>query len=349
MEAIGVVSGRWVRVSDPVQAERLHSRGFGNLKAGALLLSGSEALFLMEAGRLRMDSGIAMAALLATLSREDASLPARWSVYRDLRSRGIAARPGPPGSDFIVPQRSAEQGGGAESLVTALAESDRLDFARLKGSIAAARRARKRVLLGVTDGEGETTWYRVEEVDVTGTVKDDPAAGSSPARAVLVGNRAIVEDPASVENLEKTGHYGRRVGPLLHLSLVETGFLLSKGRVTVTDTHGNELSEAGLSQVAGRFEKEFDHLLNVYSLLRARRLAPKSGFKFGAHFRAYRRHPDEEHAQYLVHVVAPSDEPTWAEVARAVRLAHGVKKDMVFGDIGAGGEVRFFRVQRVKI
>jgi tRNA-intron endonuclease len=348
MDAVGALRGSEVLVDDEERARRLHSRGFGTMKGSSLALSGPEALFLLEAGRLSLAGGGSLTDLLGALAREDASLPSRWAVYRDLRSRGIAARPGPPGADFIAPARAKEQGGGAEALVLALSESEKLDLPRLCDSVSAARRAKKRLVLGVTDGEGETTWYRVEEVEVSGTVKEPGAEGAAPARAVLVGSRAVVPSPAEAEALEKGGHYGRRVGPLLHLSLVEAMHLLSLGRIALEDARGRAVPGERLAEIATKEEKEFRHLLRAYAILRARRLVPKSGFKFGAHFRAYRRSPDEEHAQYLIHVVAQDDPPTWAEAARAVRLAHGVKKEMVFGHAPPEGELRFFRIQRVK-
>ena len=62
-------------------------------------------------------------------------------------------------------------------------------------------------------------------------------------------------------------------------------------------------------------------------------IIPKTGFKFGTHFRAYTSHPDKIHAEYLVHVVNKDFKSLWAEFSRAVRLAHSVNKEIVFSRI----------------
>ena len=57
----------------------------------------------------------------------------------------------------------------------------------------------------------------------------------------------------------------------------------------------------------------------------------KTGFKYGTHFRVYKGDPEKEHALYLVHAVSTTYHSTWPEISRAVRLAHGVKKELLLG------------------
>jgi tRNA-intron endonuclease len=73
--------------------------------------------------------------------------------------------------------------------------------------------------------------------------------------------------------------------------------------------------------------------LIVFKDLKKRGLIVKTGFKFGAHFRAYEKKPDETHAEYLVHVVEKNFKSIWAEISRAVRLAHTVNKEIVFARV----------------
>jgi len=56
----------------------------------------------------------------------------------------------------------------------------------------------------------------------------------------------------------------------------------------------------------------------------------KTGFKFGTHFRAYTKSPHKSHAEYLIHGVTDSFTTSWAEISRAVRLAHSVNKTFAF-------------------
>ena len=59
----------------------------------------------------------------------------------------------------------------------------------------------------------------------------------------------------------------------------------------------------------------------------------KTGFKYGSHFRAYEGDPGKQHARYLVHAVPKDYTAMWPEVSRAVRLAHGVKKEILLGRV----------------
>jgi tRNA-intron endonuclease len=73
----------------------------------------------------------------------------------------------------------------------------------------------------------------------------------------------------------------------------------------------------------------------------------KTGFKYGTHFRVYKGNPDNQHALYLVHAVNPDFEATWPEISRAVRLAHGVKKEMLFGRIKKQN-AEYIRLKRIR-
>ena len=73
--------------------------------------------------------------------------------------------------------------------------------------------------------------------------------------------------------------------------------------------------------------------LIVFKDLKKRGLIVKTGFKFGAHFRAYAQKPDDTHAEYLIHVVEKDFKSIWAEISRAVRLAHSVNKEIIFARI----------------
>src|SRR6266571_3222332 len=52
------------------------------------------------------------------------------------------------------------------------------------------------------------------------------------------------------------------------------------------------------------------------------------------------------HAKYLVHVVPKGHRGAWPEISRAVRLAHGVKKQILFGEVGE--DVRYVKLERVR-
>ena len=80
-------------------------------------------------------------------------------------------------------------------------------------------------------------------------------------------------------------------------------------------------------------QSDIDLMLTVFRDLKKRGLIVKTGFKFGAHFRAYSKKPDETHAEYLIHVVDKNFESSWSEIGRAVRLAHSVNKEIMFSRV----------------
>src|SRR5439155_1587307 len=90
----------------------------------------------------------------------------------------------------------------------------------------------------------------------------------------------------------------------------------------------------------------FDLRLRAYEDLTGRGVISKTGFKYGSHFRAYEGDPETHHAKYLVHVVPKGHRGAWPEISRAVRLAHGVKKQILFGEVGDG--VRYVKLERIR-
>jgi len=97
---------------------------------------------------------------------------------------------------------------------------------------------------------------------------------------------------------------------------------------------------------ARKIQADFDLRLRVYEDLKARGIVAKTGFKYGSHFRAYEGDPDRTHAKYLVHALPENYRGMWPEVSRAVRLAHGVKKSLLFAAVGE--PVRYLRLERVR-
>ena len=88
-----------------------------------------------------------------------------------------------------------------------------------------------------------------------------------------------------------------------------------------------------LRRRARKLQPDFDLRSIAFKDLKAKGLIVKTGFKYGSHFRAYEGDPDRSHAKYLVHAVPEHYKAMWPEVSRAVRLAHGVKKNIPLGRV----------------
>ena len=102
-----------------------------------------------------------------------------------------------------------------------------------------------------------------------------------------------------------------------------------------------------LLQIIKKTQPDIEGRLIVYKDLKKNGLLVKTGFKFGAHFRAYTEKPNITHAEYLVHVIPKDFESIWAEMSRAVRLAHSVNKEIVFASI-EDNDVKYIRFGRLR-
>lgn len=161
-------------------------------------------------------------------------------------------------------------------------------------------------------------------------------------KGYLVEREVIITDERAISQLVQKGYGSKRDGKL-HLSLVEALYLMEKGRLSVLSGERTLSSDELLSG-------EDDLLLRyaVYRDLRERGYVVKTGFKFGAHFRVYERgaYP-KEHSRYLVHAVREDSDISFTELARAVRLAHGVRKKLLFAVVDDEGDVTYYSVERV--
>jgi len=125
----------------------------------------------------------------------------------------------------------------------------------------------------------------------------------------------------------KAAHRGR----ISKLDVYETIFLMKHGGMT--------LRSATLSDVqkeARKRMKFFDDLYAVYEDWRLRGYVVKTGFKFGTHFRIYfpgaspvRQEKEWMHSKHVIHVFSRKDKLLISEWARAIRVAHSVKKTFI--------------------
>jgi tRNA-intron endonuclease len=105
---------------------------------------------------------------------------------------------------------------------------------------------------------------------------------------------------------------------------------MSKGMIGTISSGKGVMDTDGMIAFGNSEQDEFDLRLKAFSDMRDSGLVVKTGFKYGTHFRVYEKHPDACHARFLVHSVDGSRIMMWPEISRAVRLAHGVKKEILF-------------------
>ena len=364
-----------VYAGDDARHRFFDSRGYGrSLTAperdewgsSGVALSRVEAAHLLARGDLdavRADGRrLDFRAFLADAA--DSGVLLRYLVYADLRERGFylsPARDGWPntagwdadGVDFVVyPRGNGPSDGEIGYRVRVVGERTPVAVADLPG------------VLAVVDEESDVTYLGVDRPDLAGN-----AAAAPPATAggVLLADRAVLWDPPAA--LYQEAFYGqplpgREPEAALQLSLVEAAHLAGHGAVDLdardgdggpagetdgtlppVDAYADPATSYGATVARGRAVEgeRFDRRLRTYAALRDRGLVPKTGFKFGADYRTYADFDgvdDLSHSELLFRVLPGDATRTPRDLALDVRLAHGVRKRMVFALVDRAVEYR---------
>lgn len=340
-----------VTVGDPAEASALYNRGyFGQPRSGGSLdLDLLEAVYLVEAGRLevrRQGRAVSLRELFRAADAAVGNFEIRYLVYRDLRQRGYVVELRDDFVDFqVLPRGGAPKKTPSRYWVRAVSERATFDLAELIARADEAASVRKSLLLGLVDEESDLTYYAVHAASPRG--QQGRPSLTAKALADFLGDRAVVLDESQAKALHDAGFFGKLAGRRLELSLLETAYLAKQGLVEVRNTRTDRpISPKRLIQEAKAVQPDFALRLRAYEDLSARGVISKTGFKYGSHFRAYEGDPESHHAKYLVHVVPKGHRGAWPEISRAVRLAHGVKKQILFGEVG--DEVRYVKLERVR-
>lgn len=319
----------------PAARERFYdARGYGWPDEGDLVLAPVEAAHLLYRGDLTAVDGRGFRSFLSSAAVSAVAL----QVYMDLRDRGFYLSPLslPRPSDWpsnvvdfeVYPRGSGPWDDETAYLVRSVSERDAVPSSVVDAlaSLQTEAGSGPPGLLAIVDEESELTYFGCDRHRPTGTT--DHALPTN-LEATLLHERVLVPDPPPV--LHERAFFGQRFGAGegdLHLSLVEGAHLAARDVLSI-DAGGAGLLERGRDVEGDRFDRR----LTVYDALRAAGVVPKTGFKFGADFRTYasvETIDDLGHSELLVRVL-PADhvfEPR--DLALDVRLAHGVRKRMVF-------------------
>lgn len=314
------------------------SGGYGRPEKGGLRLAPEEGLYLLWRNRIEV-AGYDFSGLLAELSG-DAGFFRRYLVYRDLRERGYALQTGP--HDFRVFRRGDRPGKGqSQYLVRVRAERDLVDFDAIVAEVATAGNMRKQYLIAAVDDEGELTYY---EVKVNRLTEAGDAAGEGQATGETFGAVVLVR-PADAPWITAEG-YGKPLdADQVMLSPVEALYLMDAGRLTLR-RGGAPLSREAYYGTAAGTDGELAEKAVVYADLRRRGCGPKTGYKFGHHFRVYTA--GLQHSLLLAHAIPAGTALPMAAISRSVRLANSVKKKMLFACVHTD-DIQYIEFARIKL
>lgn len=136
----------------------------------------------------------------------------------------------------------------------------------------------------------------------------------------------------------KAAHRGR----ISKLDIYETIFLLKHGGLKLKNAKLQDVQKTARKRI-----KFFDDLYAVYEDWRKRGYVVKTGFKFGTHFRIYfpgaspvLENKDWMHSKHVIHVFSRKNKLLISEWARAIRVAHSVKKTFILAIPGKKTKIK---------
>ena len=137
------------------------------IKEKRIELGLSEALYLMERGKLAVFSGkrqLDLDGFVRIARKSEKNFWTRYRVYRELRTRGYTLKTALKfGADFRVYRRGVKPGEDHAKWVLFCAdENDGLTWRAFSAMNRVAHSTRKHLLIGVVDDEGDATYYSVK-------------------------------------------------------------------------------------------------------------------------------------------------------------------------------------------
>ena len=323
-----------VVISDQKEGSQIYNKGnYGYpISKGGLNLDLLEATYLLESKRLEVTNkgrNVSFEELFKHSSSIHEDFDIRYMVFRDIRSRGFVVKNETGDFDFSVfPRGKTISNSRPEFMVKAVSERTAFDMHTFHDNVRKTQTKEKKLLYAVVDEEGDLTYYVVSSKQMTGRVS---VSQSKACKGSLIRDRVFVFDEEEAKTIYGNGFFGKMDGETLQLSLIETYYLMRKGLLNVTSSE-KTMTVADMEKFGTDVQNEFQARSRTFDDLRDKGLLVKTGFKYGTHFRVYEGSPDKCHARYLVHSVDGTKKMTWPEISRAVRLAHGVKKEILFCD-----------------
>lgn len=348
----GQLYGEVVKL-DKQAIEILYNTSFyGRPRGGILELSLIEAAYLLYRQKIEIEEEgehLDFKRFVEIASTRASNFELKYIVYKDLRERGFFVQPSITG--FRVYPRGGHPGKTpAKFFVYVTSERIPLSILELTRHLEAASNLKKRMVLAIVDEESDITFYEVKKAVMHGEGLAHPLPPG--IFSMLLDDRVVVWEPEPSYILHNKGFYGNPLDEeRLQLSLVESAYLQDKGLLIIRDRDGKIIEPEAFSSNAGIIEPEFQMKYQVYKNLRDSGLVVKTGFKFGTHFRAYKKIESFEkmpHSDYLIHVIPKDHIFSLQTLSRGVRLAHSVRKRMIFG-VPEKEEVEYIDIGRIKL
>lgn len=343
MQIFGELIDNKIIIKKPKDVGKLYNKShFGNTISGNKLeLDLIEGIFLLEVGKIRIFQNkeeLDFEKITKIAAKFISEFEIKYQVFKDLRNRGHAIKLYEKEKNINFFNYNQQ------FYVSTFSERDLLNIDEARVLIKRVEKKNKELWVGILDEEGDITYYKISMLDIKGKNREHVFQKS---KGVLLKDRVVVFDKKASKNLHEKEFYGKPFGEGLQLSIAEAMYLQEKCIIDIQTADDKKLSKEKLLKIVNKLQPDIVLRLDVFKDLKKRGLLVKTGFKFGAHFRAYTTKPVNTHAEYLVHVVNKGFSSTWAEISRAVRLAHSVNKDIVFARVD-NGKIDYIKFGRLR-
>jgi tRNA-intron endonuclease len=148
----------------------LSDRGFGKVENERMVLSGVEALYLLENKRITVEKDgkkISFHALLKELSKIDKEVYNKYIVYKDLRSKGYIIRSGFKFGTYLrVYEKGIRPGEGkSDYLVYIFSAGEKIETEKIQILTKTAQLTKKNLIIAVADEE-DVKYYKLNRIQM---------------------------------------------------------------------------------------------------------------------------------------------------------------------------------------
>ena len=165
----GILAGERVLTESSDDARDFYNQSrFGTIaENGRVELSLIEGLYLMEKGRLHVKDGkdkeISKDKFIKKVKKTEPNFWIRYCVFKDIRNRGYIVKTALKfGADFRVYDRGVKPGEDhAKWIVFPAHEGSTLTWHDFSAKNRVAHSTKKRLLMGIVDGENDVTYYEI--------------------------------------------------------------------------------------------------------------------------------------------------------------------------------------------
>ncbi len=166
---MALLSKNKVLVERKTERDRLHQKGFGEMKERKLVLDLFEALYLCEKGKIKIEDEKGKKASEKEIEKRGARIKdfhSKYAVYYDLKEKGYCAKTGFKfGFDFRVYPKGKKVGEAHSQWVVGVSGEDtRISMTEISRMVRLAQNIRTTMLLAVVDSEDEVNYYEAKRI-----------------------------------------------------------------------------------------------------------------------------------------------------------------------------------------